>query len=451
MKQQISILRKSAFLVCMALAFSCSVKEFDGPGPGTIVRAETAGTRVILGDRDGSKYPIWWQAGDRINVNGFSSDALPEGYSPSSSAAFTFSESLETPYHALYPASALETYTAGSATINLPARQNYVAGSFDPAAALMIATAQAGSGVHFATPMCFLRLTVNQGSHPSHNIVKVMLRSGGGEKLSGRFTTDYAAIAETSSGADSVALDIAGGLVPGGNVLIAYPARTYASGLRLVITDSEGHAMSIRSNAAHNAEPGHIYKTSVVFDPAGEEGGFTIPELGNEDLDIEWTVDPARGPLDGHTWQILFIGNSLTLDGTHFLPQLLNAAGVTNVELTRTFHGGQTIKGYNDNYNNSTHNSIVTWKPGQPRWQGEEVANRSVRDAVLLHRYDIVCIQDYPGNSVFWQWDATESSAVLGLVMKIKADQGYPGPEFVFHLPHLLPYAYPARISLSVR
>ena len=426
----------------LAIAVSCSVDEKNSyPDFGrTVIKASTAATRTALGEKIADKYPVYWQAGDVIDVNGSQSAPLPDNFSPSSSAEFVFDGlSLGNTYHALYPASALVSYSEGAATLELPVRQNYVSGNFDPAAHIMFAVAEKGSGVAFTTPMSFLRLTVLSGSHKTDGIAKVVLRANGGEKMSGTFTTDYLALSETASGKDSLVLDIPDGLALGGDVLIAYPAKTYSSGLSIIITDVDGYSLRLFSNAEHTPLAGKIYKTSVNFGSADE--GFTIAPMEEEDLDIEFPAVPAKGPKDGTTWKILFIGNSLTLDGTHFLPQLLNAAGVTNVELTRTFHGGQTIKGYNDNYYNTSHNSICTWKPGQPRWQGEENPDHSPHEAVTRDEYDIVCIQDYPGNSVFWQWDATEQNAVYGLVMKIKSDQ-QTAPEFVFHMPHSHAYWY---------
>jgi len=424
-----------SFAICLALAGSCSIDNHAGQRI-TTVQAETFGTRSALGEKTDGKYPVLWQAGDAIDINGVASNPLPAGFAPARSAAFSFGEAqLGSALHALSPASAMVSYSDGAATVALPSVQTYAAGSFDPAAGLMLGIGTKGDGVHFDTPLCFIKLSINAGSHASHNITKVVLKARGGEKMSGRFTTDYSTLTDTQEGKDSVVLDIPGGIALGSSVVIAYPARVYAHGMALSVEDASGHVMKKVSDSGHSPQAGHIYTSTVSFDAEGGSA-FEISELVSEDLDVQWEPGQAAGPKDGSTWQILFIGNSLTLDATHFLPQLLNSAGVTNVELTRTFHGGQTIKGYNDNYTNAAHNSICTWKPGQNGWQGEETLAHSPREAVQMHDYDIVVIQDYPGNSVFWQWDATEQAAVLGLVMKIKADQSFPGPEFVFHLPH---------------
>ncbi|MBQ7195622.1 MAG: DUF4886 domain-containing protein [Bacteroidales bacterium] len=143
----------------------------------------------------------------------------------------------------------------------------------------------------------------------------------------------------------------------------------------------------------------------------------------------------GRKPLDGKTWKVLFMGNSLTLDATYLLPSLLNAAGVKNVELARTFHGAYTLSLYNSNYSNANICSFSTWKPGQSRWRGEETLQYSPGHAVEAEAYDIICIQEYTGVKDCWSWTSTESANVTGLISKIRASQKLKGnddPLFVY-------------------
>ena len=71
-----------------------------------------------------------------------------------------------------------------------------------------------------------------------------------------------------------------------------------------------------------------------------QEGGYPyVP--GDEEQGGEVQPDPEPD-LPGETCKILFIGNSLTLDATTLLPDMLNAAGVKNVEMTRIFHVGRS-------------------------------------------------------------------------------------------------------------
>lgn len=145
--------------------------------------------------------------------------------------------------------------------------------------------------------------------------------------------------------------------------------------------------------------------------------------------------EPTTNPIEG-TYKILFIGNSLTLDATHFLPDMLNAAGIRNIEMTRIFHGAYTIPLYNENYYNENICAIRKWKAGQARWSADETLIYSPEDAVKADKYDLICIQEYSGQSCAWSWSAEEKAAVNGLISKIKATQGENKPKFVFLFPH---------------
>ena len=158
-------------------------------------------------------------------------------------------------------------------------------------------------------------------------------------------------------------------------------------------------------------------------DPSKEE---TPP--GEEGQEPE---EPSTG-----TYKILFIGNSLTLDATHFLPDMLNAAGIRNIEMTRIFHGAYTLPLYNQNYSNDNICSIRKWKAGQARWSGDETLIYAPEDAVKADKYDLICIQEYSGNACAWNWNTEEKSAVNGLISKIKATQGEHKPKFVFLFSH---------------
>lgn len=160
--------------------------------------------------------------------------------------------------------------------------------------------------------------------------------------------------------------------------------------------------------------------------PSGGKTEQEKPQTPSEE------VTPSQG-----TVKILFIGNSLTLDATHFLPDMLNAAGVRNVEMTRIFHGAYTIPLYNQNYFTDNICSIRTWKAGQARWSGDETLIHAPEEAVKADKYDIICIQEYSGQSCAWSWSADEKAAVNGLISKIKTTQGENKPKFIFLFPHV--------------
>ena len=266
---------------------------FDVSSPATSTDARTA-----IGEKKDDRYPVLWQPGDRLCINGAQSEPLPDTYEPSSSAKFVFEGVLlDSPYHAAYPASAVSAYNEGSAILTIPEAQEYVAGSFDPDAAVMFA-AGSGMGLTMTMGVGFMRIRINPGSHTGHKIVRVVLKSNGTEKMSGPFSCDFRSLAESSDGKGGVRLDIPGGIELGEEVIIAFAARNYESGVRMEIVDANGHFMRRTLNAALNVEAGHIYKTSLTFEPSGMYIGTDLPS-GEESTPIlhTWKDMEAASPV----------------------------------------------------------------------------------------------------------------------------------------------------------
>lgn len=160
-----------------------------------------------------------------------------------------------------------------------------------------------------------------------------------------------------------------------------------------------------------------------------------IENGGKENKEVIAGDFNGRKPLDGKTWKVLFIGNSLTLDATYLLPSLLNSAGIKNVELDRMYHGAYTLPGYNTNYAVANICSWNTWDPGQERWIGVLDYLYSPKQVVEADAYDIICIQEYTGVDACWAWTETERNAVTGLLSKIRESQkrkGNEDPLFVY-------------------
>ena len=174
-------------------------------------------------------------------------------------------------------------------------------------------------------------------------------------------------------------------------------------------------------------------KPHSKVDPEPEDKGMGTPEL--EEGDAGAWLD-IQEPLDGSTYKILLIGNSLTIDASCFLPQLLNAAGVKNVELTRTYHGAYTLQLYNKNYSNTGICAIYHWKPGQARWSGTNETLYAPQRAAEYDKYDIIVLQDYPGNQITWTWSEDLRTAVDGLIGKLRASQKSSKAKILLHFPH---------------
>lgn len=193
---------------------------------------------------------VTWTAGDQIVVNGVVSKPLDAGkIKTPTSAEFEFDEALTAPYEAVYPASAYEagSYTSGSARVTLPSTQTYVAGSFDPASAVMIGIGT--DGVAFAHAPAYLKLTFDKA------VKSVRVMANDGTRVRGRMDVDFgtSAMADhyaSSKNYNTVTLDCGAGAAAGSPVIIAVPARSYPEGLNLFVVTTDDKYQIMHTGAA---------------------------------------------------------------------------------------------------------------------------------------------------------------------------------------------------------
>ena len=341
-------MRFAAIAVFLAMAASCKEAPTDNETTETLCNVITASapsqiSKTALGGKVGNQYPLLWQPGDAINVNGRSSEPLANEFVPASSASFVFGDALTSPYYAAYPASSVSGYSTGSATVTIPRDQSYVSGSFDPSSAIMLASGNK-NGLAFSMKMSFIHLTVNEGTHTGHRISRVVVSSNGAEKMSGAFTTDYGSLSATEAGKTSIRIDIPGGLAPGGDMFIAYLAQTYSQGLKIEIVDEAGHFMRKTSSAVHTPEPGHIYPTTLTFEPTGTYIGADLPggEMSSPVVHTWKDMEEAAPVTDSHA--SAYGRSCLTMIGeTSNLPDTLlyqYASGHTGVCYPRFIKAG---------------------------------------------------------------------------------------------------------------
>ena len=180
----------SVAIASMLATVSCSngIKEeaFDPSAPTTL-RAILEPTKTALGAKEGTAYPNYWKAGDQISVNGVTSAALDASADGKASADFTFDPGVSTPYYAAYPVAAVSGYSAGSATLTVPAQQNYVAGSYDPAAYIMGGKSTSAGIVALNPCVSIIHLSLTG----TETISSIKLTGAAGSALSGSFTTDF--------------------------------------------------------------------------------------------------------------------------------------------------------------------------------------------------------------------------------------------------------------------
>ncbi len=256
----------------LALLSACSIEPL--PSADVLIGAETMTFEASLDDsrtvRSGLN--ILWSSGDRIVVNGQASTGMTLSANRRS-ATFTL-PLVSPPYYALYPASAYNEGTFDPSAgkyghLVLPAEQSYVAGSFDPAAALMCGKAtSAEEGLAFRCGVAFLKFTVQSGGTTAR-IKRIEVSAIGKEDVRGTviYSPGKGRLIKNGTSGNAVTLSSAAGIPFGSPAYIAIVAREYASGLQVRIVDMNDDYQEIRSEKAFTAEPGTVYTTGVTFRP----------------------------------------------------------------------------------------------------------------------------------------------------------------------------------------
>lgn len=363
MKTRFFLIFSSAALV---LASACQREEPANPKEETIPETTDritvlqaglpeaeAETKTALGTPVGAEYPLVWKKGDAIAVNGVASDPLGSEADGSTSADFTFSGALATPYYGISPASAAKSYSAGTAVIALPEEQTWQNGSYDPAAYILLGSGSA-TGVQFSvTPMSILKV-IPTGEDNSIKITSVEVTSRDGLPMSGSFETDFSSLTASASFKDHVIMTAEDGVALGEPWLLSIPAKTYTNGLKLTITAKNGTAMAMQVKTDYEAKAGVIQKTQLAFKPnvvtataaevSSSTVNFTWGILDGVAADIarDWTVQCATDegftsgviereiPAEGNPWKNLqpkFCFGGLPQNTTYYFRAKQSASG----------------------------------------------------------------------------------------------------------------------------
>ena len=298
---------------------------------------------------------VSWSAGDQIVVNGVTSKPLAAGsIKPNGSADFEFDEVLTGPYQAVYPASAYVNNTYGSDTLDVvfPATQDYVAGSFDPAAAVMIGAGT--DGVSFTHAAAYLKLTFDQ------NVKIVRVMSNDGRRVRGRMTANFGTSAlqnyYTASNYNTVTVSYPGGIAAGDPVIIAIPPKNYSEGLNILAVTSDDKYQILRTGPADLSTkagvlctkdanlnsldtwegPGIYCETDWRSFVCADESKFTTDDSQREDASA-WKGDDG----EINIYKDFTAATNLLRHGSNFA---LLPGAANNIYLTETIDGnGHTL------------------------------------------------------------------------------------------------------------
>ena len=241
-------------VVAGMFAFSCVNDAINDPtvevgsSATTEITVSLEASRTQLGDKDAEgKYPLYWNAGDAIAVNGVASQPLAENFDGLASASFSFNGEVAHPYNAVYPAPA-EGVTAaeGLFPVTFLAEQAYTAGTFVAGAAPMYGYAE-GDELQLNHLAGVLRFAI-KGEHTLSNIVITAEAP-----IAGNFDVNCqtGALTAHADASNTVTVTFGEGLALGAEatpIYVAVPAGNHGL-YNIVITSTDGESMVVKFNS----------------------------------------------------------------------------------------------------------------------------------------------------------------------------------------------------------
>lgn len=231
-------------------------------GSGTI-------TKTILGEPDGSSYPVYWCEGDRIAVNGKRSEPLHGIGDRVTDATFSVS-GVSAPYGVVYPSWICGAMDGETAEITLQTVQRWTPGSFSNGSAVLYGRSDAKDFT--LTNLCgVVRIPVDFGKYEITDITLTSI----GAPVSGKFGLNLATGELTAIDAgQNIGLSIPdGGFAAGSEAVelnFCVPAGEYAEGFNLTITEKYGRKMVIEMRENTAVTSGVIVGwTEQTFVPSG--------------------------------------------------------------------------------------------------------------------------------------------------------------------------------------
>lgn len=249
------------------LTVGCSqepVVEDNAPALGNTVTLgvslDQEDARTSLGSLVGDKYAVLWSAGDKVSVNGTSSEAVAEQYVGTASAAFTVAN-VTAPYSVIYPANALNA----DGKLELSTSQAYTAGSFAQGSSVLAGYAEADA-VNLKHLLSVIKLTIAQGAEATAAFNSITITSLSGRAISGLFNVDYqGAVITPVAGAGKDFVTVSNVPIVDGKavVYVTIPAGDYVNGLEVKVVGSDFSVMSRTAYTANGIELGAGYMVTM--------------------------------------------------------------------------------------------------------------------------------------------------------------------------------------------
>ena len=217
-------------------------------------------TKTSMGDKAGSNYPVYWQAGDVISLNGYVSSPVSAESDGSDVTMFAIDipEDMQAPYNLLYPGQ-----EGVADQVVFPAEQTFVSGTFAANTLPMYSTSNVlGAGFNLDYLGSVIRVPLK--FFASTTIKAFELKAVGGEALAGTFT-----LGKNSEGAFD------GTVAAGENTV---------STVRIVFAEGQ-NTFASKSETFHFVIPAGAYSKGIEMTVFDTDGGFMKSVLFNEEGD----------------------------------------------------------------------------------------------------------------------------------------------------------------------
>lgn len=229
-------------VISAALLLTCCAKINALEGEHYSLTLRTEATKVAIGEKDGGSYPLTWQTGDAVIINGtMVSNGLGSEYDGQQSATFTTDEKVYYPVSVVYPA----TVKGENGNIVIPAEQTSGDSFANGCAILAGYSAGDDSAIQMAQTCGYIKVPVTG----SQTLSSVSIKALGCEILAGTFSVNakLGKIEPVAGEVGSSSIRVMSSETLSGtprDFVFAVPAGSYAKGFRLTIKDNAGQQMT---------------------------------------------------------------------------------------------------------------------------------------------------------------------------------------------------------------
>lgn len=327
-------LKQNLLLVVMSVAAaSCVYTQEAVPHNDCQVITLTAPqgqTKTTLGETAGTKVPVYWSSGDRINVNGVTSSPLNVEDGRKLSTADFRLNNVALPYTVIYPA---EIWSGadpeGRLVLDIPVSQEYVSGSFAQGADVLFGTSAQEGAVVMKHLFGTVKLSLTDAE--ASRVEKLTLRSlSEAHPIAGTFLLDTESstlTAEAGVGSVSMVFPEGGVSLGGGKTdfYLTIPAGEYPDGFEIKLEDSQKHVLRLNwLREEEGAQPG-------VTVTAGQLVQFSTQEYDPDAREIcsaeDWELFVAAYNAGGEDWKKDWLGK----DGVIRLGADITAKSLTSI------------------------------------------------------------------------------------------------------------------------